>query len=479
MIDLMNIKSFWLKMSVAVMMTVGLYACSSDDSDLFDYVSTENMMIVSANIHDVCDNAGFEVTPDGVIPTETFRRILAKSGKSDVIELLNMPGVNLDRVIVMANADGGNDRKCNVVFAIDDVDKFTSWLKDNGLDASTGGGMEAYSQKDGYSIVIDGNCGLIVYGNPERATKEVEALKRSAEENPLDSWQKETLSNGRTFAMLMDVAALYNMNARDVRRALKLSSSDDEPGDKGYLVFTSSLSGLEWDGECFMCDAGGDKVEIDLQTYPLATSLLEYADGNDCMVALVSMPMGLDFPGILKFSGVSGVISWVADVLATIHSVMLAGSPSDIAKYNDPAAWSGVLVAEMEPGSAQKYMRLVKMMAGQIDATVSPDGSEVSAAMMGMNATLKADGDNLVLTVNAREGAVGECPVKASDFGDGYGGMIIDIPSGSPVVKSMSLPFGINFKATLDNDGAAGSLKLSGTEGGLLENVIEFIASKQ
>ncbi len=466
----MNIKTFLLKLSVVVVMAVSFFACSKlEYVGPLKYASADHKVVASLNLKKVYENAGFDITSDGVLPSEAFKKILTSYSEEDVAELMRMPGIHLERVVVMA--DEGED--ATVAFDVDDFDKFNSWLEANGF-KSHDGPMSAYSRDDSLSIVFVDGDGFIFRCAPKDAYTKFESLWSAAKEKPLASWQKEVLSEDNPVTMIADLTSLYRR-----ARGESQPASAEEGKSKSYMVLTSSLSGLELKGEAHLCDADGKMVKLEIDAYPLASFLLRYVNDSDCAVALMAMPKGLDFADIARMSGLSGIFAEVASVFNGTHSLLAAGSVSDIDIDHHTAAWNGVLALEMESGAAEKLFRMARMFGSQAGAVASPDGSEVKASFMDMDLSLKADGDNLVLRLNGHYDTDGIPSIKASDFGDSYGGIVVGMPAESSAAKSFGMPFGVDFKSMLATDGADISLSLTGTSGNLLENVIEFIASKQ
>lgn len=475
----MSIKSFALKASAAMMMAVGMYACSSSDNDgLYDYMSADQSVYLSLNLNDIFDNAGFEVTPDGVKPSEAFLKLVdGEESDNKVMKIMDMRGVDLDNVIVMYDFSN-NQGDATAVFAISDKDKFASYLQDNEMTPTDENGMQVYTLKGNDAIVIDGEYGLItsVQGS---ASAKVKTIKEAATNEPLKSWQKEALTKNNALSAVVNIKDLYDMsNQRGVPDMPDLSKFGFPEGKDAYGVFTSKLSGLEWEGIATCYDADGKKVKFDIDFYPVAKSLLDYTDSNDIMVALFAMPKDIDYASILKEMGVGGASSQAADVLNSLRSVMFAVGPLDITGFNSPDGWTGVLAIQLEKGMAQEYLNMAKMMAGQFGLPVQKSENGMSVKYGGINASLKAEGDNLVLFYNTPSDA-GKSAFKASDFGD-LGGFMIDVPANTPSVTMTSMPFGINLKMESDGmDCSKGCLKLTDTKGKLLENIIEFAASKQ
>ncbi|MDE6653402.1 MAG: hypothetical protein K2K37_03330 [Muribaculaceae bacterium] len=475
----MNFKSFAFKVSAAMMMAVGLYACSSsDDNGLYEYLSADKMVYLSVNLNEVYDNAGFEVTPDGVTPTEAFKKIISGNDADKALALLDMRGINLEKVVMMLDVQDNNGDG-TIVFGINDKQKFDSYLQNNELTATNEDGFDVYKLDGKTCLVVDGDFGLIVDLDGS-ASATVKGLKDAAAKNPLKSWQMDALSKKHTVAAVMNIKEIYELSAKEKGLDMGPLSKIGYPVDKdAYGVFTSSLSGLKWEGEYNLCGADGKSLEIDIESYPLATSLLDYVNSKDCIVMLGAMPKNLDYSEILEKVGGKDAARQVAPVLKSIHSVMLAGGPLDITSYNRGEGWTGVLALELAPGSAQEYLNMAKLGASQFGLPVQKSDNEISVSdLFGINAKLKADGDNLVLSVNT-PADTDRSSFKASDFGK-LGGMMLDIPANTPSITFMSIPFGIQFKAALVEMGTTkGYLELTDTKGKLLQNVIEYVASKQ
>lgn len=465
-----------------MMMAVGLYACSSsDDNGLYEYLSADKMMYLSVNLNEVYDNAGFEVTPDGVTPTEAFKKIINGNDANKALALLDMRGINLDNVVMMLDVQDMQDMKGEgtVVFGISDKQKFASYLQDNELTATNEDGFDVYKLDGKTCVVVDGDFGLIV--NPDgSASAMVKGLKDAAAKNPLKSWQKDALSKKNTVAAVMNIKDIYEQGTKEGGVDMSTLAQMGYPLDKeAYGVFTSTLSGLKWEGEYNLCGADGKSMEINIESYPLATSLLGYTNSKDCVVMLGAMPKDLDYSKIFESLGNPAMIKQVSTVLNSIHSVMLAGGPLDITSYNRGEGWTGVLALQLSSGSAQEYLNMAKVAASQMGVPVQKSENEISVSgLYGINASLKADGDNLVLAVNTPADA-GSSLFKASDFGK-YGGMMVDIPANTPSTTFLSIPFGIEFKSAMVDKGVTkGYLELTDTNGKLLQNVIEYVASKQ
>lgn len=475
----MSIKSFALKASTAMMMAVGMYACSSSDNEgLYDYMSADQSVYLSLNLNDIFDNAGFEVTPDGVKPTEAFLK-LVDGEKSDnkVMKVMEMRGVDLDNVIVMC--DFSNKKEdVTAVFAISDKEKFASYLQENEMTPTEENGMQVYTLKGNDALVIDGEYGLVTSVRGSASAK-VESLKKAATNDPLKSWQKETLTKNNTLSAVMNFKDLYDIsNQNGVPDMPDLSKFGYPEGEDFFGVFTSSLSGIEWEGEYHICEADGKNVEVDLDYYPLAKSLLDYTDGNDRMVILSAMPKDIDYASLIRELGGGNASGQAGAILSSMHSVMMAAGPLDISRYNRPESWTGVVAIQFEEGKAQEYLNMAKMFAGDLDVPVKVGEKEISMGSRGTEGTLKVDGDNLVFLYNVPDDK-GKSSFNASDFGK-YGGIGIEIPANSPAVTFTSLPFGIDFKMKMDSkDAINGCLKLTDTKGKLLQNIIEYVASRQ
>lgn len=472
----MNFKSFAFRVSAGMIMAVSLYSCSSSDNNgLYDYLSADKLIYLSVNLNEVYDNAGFDVTTDGVIPTEAFKKIINGKDADKTLALLNMRGIDLDNVVVMVDAEESG----TMVFAIDDKEKFATYLQDNNLTSTNDNGLEVYNLDKKTAVIVDGDYGLLADLDGAASAK-VKALKDAAAKNPLESWQKEALSKDHTLAGVMNIKEIYELSAKEGGKSMPSLSQMGYPADKeAYGVFTTSLSGLKWEGEYNLCGADGKRMEIDIDFYPLATSLLDYTNSKDCLVILGAMPKDLDYEEVLGAIGDKAVVKQVSKVLNSIHSVMLAGGPLDITSYNSGEGWTGVLALQLSTGAAQEYLNMAKLAAPQLGLPIQKSDNEISiSGVYGINASLKTDGDNLVLAVNTPADA-GSSSFKASEFGK-LGGMMIDIPANTPSTTFMSIPFGIEFNATLVEKGTTkGCLELTDTEGKLLQNIIEYVASKQ
>lgn len=476
----MKLKSLALKVSLVIMMAVGFYACSSSDHDgLYSYLSGDKMMYASANLHDLMDNAGFDITPDGVKPSEAFVK-LAGDSSGDMLKQLNIRGINLDKVVAMFDMENGNGDGI-MVFKIDDKEKFSSYMSDNDVTATEEDGMQVYPIKGGASmIIVDGDYGLLV-DKTDTPAKMVDALKKAAAKNPLKSWQRDALAANSTIAMVMDIKTLYEQMQKSEGAGVlpSLATMGYPEGKEAYGVLTSSLSGLEWKGDYRLCDADGKDLKLDIEYYPLAKSLLEYADSKDRAVAFFAAPKDFDYTSMLKTLGDGRMASQINSVLQSIRSVMLAGGPVDITEFDNGAGWTGVLAAQLAPGAAAEYLNMIKLFVSQLRLPVEKSENSITiTGFNGLNALARVDGDNLVISVNTQADA-GKCSIKASDFGS-VGGVTINIPSNTPSVTFVTMPFGVNFNIKSDGSaGAQSSLKLTDTKGTLLENIIEFAASRQ
>ncbi len=476
----MKLKTFAMNASAALMMAVGLYSCSSSDEGMYGYLSSDKLMYMSVNLREVYDNAGFEITADGVKPSEAFMKVVDGANAGKALTVLNMRGINLDNVVMMIDASDNNENGI-LVFTIEDKDKFASYLKENDLTATNDNGVEVYSMKNNTAIIVDGDYGLLV-DLQDDASATVKAFKEAAAKNPLKSWQKEALSKSNTLAMVMNVNEFYKLGSENAGAAMpSLEKLGYPKGEDCYGVFTSSLSGLEWNGEYGICDAEGKTVKFDIEFYPPVTSLLDYTDSKDCAVLLGAMPKDFDYSGLLATidNVPASATKQISAVLNTIHSVMLAGGPLDITSYNSGEGWTGVLAVALAPGSAQEYLNMLKVLGSQAEVPMQKSENEITVSdFYGINASLKADGDNLVLAVNTPADAK-RSSFKASEFGN-TGGMIIDIPANTPSTTLLSIPFGVKYNMTTNmNEKSTTSLKLTDTQGKLLQNIIEFVASKK
>ncbi len=483
-------------MVCAAMLFMGLIGCSDDNADgLFDYVSDNEIAVITGNATDIIVNAGCTVSDTkGVKLSPNMLRIMGLvTGDTQKVEnVLKFPGIDLSTAVAAVS----NDRDPIFMFNLTDRDKFTTWLEDNELfdadDRSTSDGYTIYRVDGRTSLLIKDKTAWILShkrGDGE-AVKALNARRDKAAAAPLAAWKKERLEEQSTLSAIIGMEQWYKV----VQSVSGMSGGDfsglaygydPEQLQKASIWIKSELKGTELKGSAKVVDAAGN-VMTNSMSVKADPSIMKYATPDDMAVTMVAIPGDVDwFELINKYTQAAGIRNIDRSTLAIISSVlgsidgtaMIAAGPVNFNNINRLDGWHLVLAAQLRSGKADEYVGTLQLLCEQqgIPSHMEGDVLKIDIDDMG-TLQVKAEGNDFVAS-NAPVTTAGGCPVSASVFSGKCGGMVITFPKDNPYARMVNLPFGAKLEMLSTPEEQTFCFGLTETDGNMLENIIDFAAS--
>ena len=483
-------------LAAVALMALSLTGCSGEQGTdgLFDYVSDNEVAVITGDATDVLVNAGCTVSEsEGVTLSPTLLRIMERlfDDYGTVEKVLKFPGINLSSAVLAVS----NDRDPIFMFTLSDRAKFDAWLGETGAfdddDRSTSDGYTIYKLDSRSSLLIKENTAWILsHGRGDgEALKALKARRDKAARTPLAAWKKERLEEHSTLSAIINIEQWYEV----VRSMSGMPGVDFSNMAYGYdpeqlqnacIWVKSDLKGPEWKGTAKVMDASGN-VMTNTKAKKADTSIIKYATADDLAVSMVAFPGDVDWYDMLSkyfqsigLTGEQDKLAIVSSVLGSIDgTVMIAGGPLNFNRIDRLDGWHLVLAAQLRPGKADEYVGTIQLLCDQQGIPSRMEGDVLKIDIPGVGTLqIKADGNNFVAST-APITTAGGCPVSASLFSGKWGGMVIVFPKDNPYARMANLPFGAKVEFFSTADEQTYSLGLTDTEGNMLENIIDFAAS--
>lgn len=510
-----------LALLLSCMALLPFYSCSGGD-DLYQYSSSDDLLVISGNMQSVFDNAGCTVDKNGLQLSSSLQIIMSQlvpsaRERESYQKILSFQGIDLNKYVFSLSTN----LEPAIVFKINNQKEFKAYLEANSygeLNESEEKGYTIYKMSGDFAIFINNNVAcMLLSQNKNVDVNDLLTLKDRAKKSPLKDWQKKQLDGGKTFNLMFgfgpmkDIAQKYNPSVPFDYKQFSMAY-DPEALENAYLCLQSSLEGVKLSGMTQVLDKDGKPLQSKIQGTEVNLDLLKYANEKDIILAIGAIPAGIDYGDLLKqmvseMGGPSALgldaeaISNIGTVLNNLDgTVMLAAGPINPLKIDSPEGWTAVLAAQMKEGMAQHYVELLKSfldiqvehlnsMAAEYKKiglsykpkTISSDYTDgVLTLTLPEGGTIyaKADGNNFVVSLGEITTA-GGCKIDTAPFKDSCGGLIIDLPRYNAFSSLMSFPFGINLSLISFNDKATFSLSETETEGLMLDNIFKFIASQK
>lgn len=483
-------------LAATALLTLSLAGCSDDNaSGLFDYVSDNEIAVITGDATDVIVNAGCTVSDtEGVTLSPNLLRImgLITGDTQEVENVLKFPGIDLSSAVAAVS----NDQDPIFMFNLTDPAKFTAWLENNQLfdadDRSTSDGYTIYSLNSRASLLVKDKTVWILShkrGDGE-AVKALKARRDKASATPLATWKKEHLEEHSTFSAIIDIEQWYkvvqSMSGMTVGNFSEMAYGyDPEQLKKACIWVKSDLKGTELKGTVKVMDASGNVMtnSMAVKTDP---SIIKYATPDDLAVAMAAIPGDVDWLELidkyLKSAGIRDVdrstLAIVSSVLGSIDgTVMVAAGPVNFNNLNRLDGWHLVLAAQLRSGKADEYVGTLQLLCEQQGIPSRMENNVLKIDIDGMGTLqVKAEGNDFVAS-NTPVTTAGGCPVAASVFSGKCGGMVITFPKDNPFARMVNLPFGAKIEMLSTSEEQTFCFGLPETEGNMLENIIDFAAS--
>ncbi len=505
--------------SVAVGCIALMLASCSSDANMYDYVSSDDAVVVQCDLTKIIDNTGSKITADGVELSPSLQKLsthmLSGRHRQHFDDLLSVKGIDLRNIVVAVN----EQMEATVTFKVTSKGKFKEYLQKvtyDDVQESEEKGYTIYRIDNERTVFLAGSIACMLVADRNVDASDMETLKKQAKSDPLSSWQKKALRQGSTFNMLMNLSKYMRLIESNVGYGFSLvglkAGYDEAQLEHAFAKANFTLDGLELTGTIAMVDDNDKPLESKYAGLKMDTSLLKYASANDIFVEMTAVPGTVNWPEILdgmivemdgyrQYGIDHETVNAIGDVLSDIDgTVMLAAGPKNILKANTTDGWSAVLAAQMKPGMADKYMTQVKNLieatnasmadlAGEyaaigyrgykpktVTCTDTADGMKIELPEAG-TVYLKVIDDALVASL-APVTASSDCQIAADEFEGKSCGMVLHMPRNNALSGIVQLPFGIDVKYVSDSHTAHFTAKETDAEGRMLENIFKLIAGQ-
>lgn len=511
-----------LALLLACMALLPFYSCSGG-SDLYQYSSSDDLVVVSGNAQTIIDNAGCTLDKNGIQLSSSLQTLMSQlvpsaRDREAYQKVLAIQGADLNRMVLAVSSN----LEITLTFKITNQKNFKAYIE------SISYGTMKESEEKGYTvydfdapgaIFINNNVATLMFSANKRVNvNDIITLKDRVSKAPLQSWQKKALEAGSTFNFLLSYGGIKEvMNKYDTQSPFDFKQFsmmyDPEQLATAYLTIQASLDGVKLSGQTQVLTKDGKQLESKIKGAEVNLDLLKYANDKDIMLFIGAVPGGQDYSQLLKsminemggpsaFGLDAETIGAIGAVLNNLDgSVMLAAGPIDGMKaLASPEGCTAVLAAEMKEGMAQHYVEMVKSfvdiqnehmssmaadyqkmgLSGYRAKTIETsytDGKLSIKIPQGGTVNIQAIGNDFVAALGPIT-TDGGCKIDTTPLKGSWGGFIIDLPHYNAFSSLMSFPFGINLTSVSYPDKTTFSLSETETEGLLLDNIFKFVASQ-
>lgn len=506
---------------LAIMAFLPFWSCKSGD-DLYQYASADDLIVMQGDMQTIIDNAGCSLGKDGISLSAALQKLVPQIAsrprdRESLNNILAVKGIDLSQIVISISPN----LEPSITFKVTNQKNFKSYLEANSYGSLTeteDKGYTIYSFDTNYAIFLTDNIACYLFSqNKTISVNDIITLKEKAQNSPLSKWQIAGLESGKTFNLMLGFKSLANlMNKYNPSTPVNFQAFsmayDPDVLENGYFFLNSTLQGLSFSGEAYVLDQQGDIATPKFKGAEVNMDLLKYANEKDIAVIMGAVPGNIKWSEVLnqavnEIGGprAIGLDSTSLQVLGELldnldGTVMLAMGPVNAQKVDEINGWTGVLVAEMKPGQAQKYVELAKnfidvtnesmnslansyRQMGIVGAktktfdTTYENGQLIVNAPDGGAIYIKADGNNFIASLGPIS-TDGGCKIETSVLQGTYGGLVIDMPRYNAFSSLMSFPFGVNINYLSVDNKIVFSLAETETEGLLLDNIFKFIASQ-
>lgn len=452
-----------------------LCACSSDNDDMYQFVSGDNAIILALSPEQIIKNAGFTNGPDGLKAPEGFERI---TGNDESINtLLKIKGIDASTVVFTTDIANNDLADAIMVARVTDKGEVTKFLESQQYTkASEADGYDIYQVNATSLMLSDELLVMIEKTSVDECAAKLSAIKDKAAQQPIKDWQKDVLNGSATLRFITKTSKLQMADA-----GLNISQFTSKLSEKiygvnlseMYSVTTANLKGNALEGEGKVCDSNGKELKIVVDCPKIDTSLLKYCHAGDQMVFMTSAAGLVDWSEILtELLGSRSQATLIANILADIDgTVMISGGISDINEVMS-SAQGFQLTAAVQFKDAKKYAEQIEMLTrnqttsyGDVKTVKMPGLPEISYTVKDKT---------IVMSIGAPLTDEGAKVFKGNDFSGKIYAFDLRVPADSPNVTATPLPFSPHIWAVADTKNSQFSLKLEGSDTPLLEQLIKY-----
>lgn len=463
--------------------------CSSKPStDVYSLASSDDLLVVRANAKTIIENAGGTFTATGI----DFPADLMQGMSKEARTALAARGIDFEHIV--ANVTANNE--IGVTFTITDQKAFDEYLTEVFPNTSVNEEKGYTFRKIGDDTYMFTNSGIgYMLEADDNGVDRLEQMMQKSKENPVAAWQKTAVEEGNALGLTYNMGKVIELFKKNnnidlaTNKALTMQYDSTE-FVKSYVKVNCTLEGTKFTANSEVVNNEGGAMKSKMDVDNVDTSMLKYADAGDQMVALCSMPKGINWDEVVKSymemmsmptqraSSVS-IILGVASVLENIDGTVLLGfGATGTASVGD---FDAVIAAQMKDGKAADYLQQIQSLAslyGQSMGFASTlSGSDLTIKGRGFEAYGKADGNTLVLSLKPITGK-GGCTIPASIFNGKTAAAGVEIAKDSALAGLYKIPFGVNAEAYNVGNGGRLSAELTGVEGGFIENILRVFNGK-
>lgn len=467
-------------------------SCSSSSTasdDIFSLASKNDLAVVRANAKTIIENAGGAVTADGV----DFPAELMNGMSKETRTVLTARGIDLQ--FLVANVTEGNE--IGITFHITDQKAFDEYLTEVFPNVSVNEEKGYTFRKVGDETYVFTNSGIgYMLQAEDNGVDRLEKLMQQAKANPVAEWQKTAVEEGNALGLIYNVGQMMKLVKE--KKSIDLSTNklfamqyDPEEFASSYVKVNASLDGAKLTANSEVVNAQGNTLKSKLNAKDVDASLLKYANADDMMIFMMSMPTGIDWnemtAAIMEMvaaqtgrnANLEAASAPIAAVLENVDGSVMVGF--GMKGTSTPADFDGVVAVQLKDGVADEYLKQLHAMASgfgsQLNLTATMADNTLTVKGFGFSAYAKAEGNTLVISLHPITGE-GGCTIPASLFNGKTSVFALDLPKDSSAAGLVNLPFGISANAYNQGNGGAMNAELTGVTGGFIENILRVATSR-
>ncbi|MDE6130335.1 MAG: hypothetical protein K2F74_01965 [Muribaculaceae bacterium] len=518
---------------MVLVMAATLSSCSKYGDrreELLSHVNDKAIAVMTLNPSVFIESAGGKTDKDEItmppVVEKLMKDLLSKRQRRSVSSLAEVRGLNLkSAVLAVYNSDYssvGDGIQPVFLCSVTDADEFAKWLEDRNLYEDKEGDYRCFSGKGIDAVVVI--CDDVAYILPfvddtGDAADMVKDMERDSRSRRLASWKSDYLSDSDKAASAL--VFLEEISERDIAEFYNNKVVND---DANVLAFELKLDGLHLTAAMNILDRDGKPADIVSESAlaPLNPSVAElYATGFDFFSAmslqgslmegikdevmkdisrdLVKSLFGEDINkyDIYSYDTYWGYMNYSNPMRDSLRS--LASSPDFIRPMKKISAVSlgmgvkkdadlsfrnpekmfemfnlGLSAAFDDEKAAAAYykawhdMKLPGMNSGKDCISFKPH------ELLGAELYMTRRSDNVMLSTE-KEGVKGGRRLPC-DIDDAVAFAAMELPKDGAVMKALpvKLGFGVTVWGYATRHSALIDLTLTGTEGGLLLNILEL-----
>ena len=372
-------------------------ACGSKEGsyeELSSIGSADDIVVVSGHASEIIRNAACVAGDQGITLSPALEKLIDKGAspreKDQIARALKVRGVDFDNCFLKLT----DARDLVFAFGLTDADAFRAWMVDDmGNDEpEPEEGYDVYDLDSHTKIFANGASAYVVYRNTgECSLSFFNQLRESANAAPLQSWQAETLAQGKTCVMLVSARKFIEAIGEENFTMAGNQYYDIEAIKKGYAEITADLKGMKFNIAARFHGADGEVIKAKAGVKPINLSIFKYINKEDNMALALNLPGNLDWRevlaqieaqsgGQLSLGSNKAVVDKIVEVLGNVDgTVFVSAHPKNLMLMaSGPQYWDGTIGVEMKKGAAAGYIKEISALASAYGMTPSSrEGSTV------------------------------------------------------------------------------------------------------